>query len=101
MRAAYSTNKSKEELKILFRRIFQNLASDIFEFVEGEDISITVRKNEKLFRAVIRDSTIYVEGLGSGIDEMLKSADINFSFSQFVKIPDKRIEDYFKRNGYL
>lgn len=101
MRATYSTNKSKEELRRIFRNKFQNLASNILEFVDEGDIFITVKNNKKLFRAVIKNSTIYVGELGSGMGEMLVSENVVFCCAHHKEVPNRRIEDYFCRNSRL
>ena len=101
MRAVYLINKSKEELHEILRGIFQNLASNILEFVDEGDVFITIKNNKKLFRAVLKDSTIYVNELGSGMGEMLEAENIVFSCTHPVEAPDERIEDYFRRNSFL
>lgn len=100
MRAMYSTNKSNAELLKFFADKYAVLESNVLEFLEGEVSVIKfVRVKKELFIAVIKGSVIYVNNHDSPMPDMLTAGWISFSFSQYSEVPDRRIEEYFFRNG--
>lgn len=105
MRVAYSTNVTHKDLLDFFYRIFLVCNSNVLEFYgDGEYCVMRFKRNfneKEIFTGIIKDSTIYVDRLGSGMGEMLVMGNIVFSCTHPMKVPDSRIEEYFRRNSYL